>query len=183
MSLTFAFRKSTGSPCLMRISSFRSPKTDVRPSKISGRGLFAKERIRRDEIVCVKSGHLIGKAEFEQYKDVINGADLQISDNLFLAPLNNMEFEDVMMFLNHSCAPNVGISGQIVFVAMRDIAAEEELTLDYATIDHDSDPMICSCGAPECRQLVTRDDWRIPALQEKYGDFFAWYLLRKIRAG
>lgn len=34
------------------------------------------------------------------------------------------------MFLNHACEPNVGIQGQIVFVAMRNVAAGEELTLD-----------------------------------------------------
>ena len=48
-----------------------------------------------------------------------------------------------MMFLNHSCEPNVGVQGQIVFVAMRDVAAGEELTLDYGTIDHDAEPMAC----------------------------------------
>jgi uncharacterized protein len=88
----------------------------------------------------------------------------------------------VMMFLNHSCEPNVGIQGQIVFVAMRDIAAGEELTLDYATIDHDSEPMACRCGANGCRRLITGQDWRKPELQRKYGSFFAWYLLEKIRA-
>jgi len=36
------------------------------------------------------------------------------------------------MFLNHSCEPNVGILGQIIFVAMRNIDSGEELTIDYA---------------------------------------------------
>jgi SET domain-containing protein len=64
-------------------------------------------------------------------------ASPQNTDDLFLAPVTAAEFESVMMFLNHSCEPNVGVQGQIVFVAMRDIAAGEELTLDYATINHE----------------------------------------------
>jgi SET domain-containing protein len=166
----------------MTLSSYRSPKTAVRRSRIVGRGLFADTAIAKGEIVCVKGGHLLTKAQFRHYQSVANEADLQIADDLFLAPVTEAEFEDVMMFLNHSCEPNLGIQGQIVFVAMRDIAGGEELTLDYATIDHDSEPMACRCGAEGCRRLITGRDWQKPALQEKYGSYFAWYLLEKIRS-
>lgn len=164
------------------LTSYRSPKTAVRPSRIVGRGLFAEAPIARREIVCVKGGHLLTKQEFARYRGVANEADLQISDELFLAPVSEAEFEDVMMFLNHSCEPNVGVQGQIVFVAMRDIAVGEELTLDYATIDHDSEPMPCRCGAASCRELVTGRDWQRPELQRKYGPYFAWYLQEKIHS-
>jgi SET domain-containing protein len=166
----------------MKLASYRSPKTVVRPSSIGGRGLFAHTAVAKGEIVCVKAGHLLDKATFTRLKDTINAADLQIADDLFLAPVTEAEFEDVMMFLNHSCEPNVGIQGQIVFVAMRDVAAGEELTLDYATIDHAAEPMVCRCGAPGCRRVITGQDWQNPELQRKYGNYFAWYLLEKIRA-
>jgi SET domain-containing protein len=166
----------------MTLASYRSPKTVVRPSSIVGRGLFAREALTKGEIVCVKGGHLLTGAEFARYRCVANDSELQIADDLFLAPVSEAEFEGVMMFLNHSCEPNVGIRGQIVFVALRDIAAGEELTVDYATIDHDSEPMVCRCGAPGCRRLVTGRDWQKPELQQKYGSYFAWYLLEKIRA-
>jgi SET domain-containing protein len=166
----------------MILSSYRSPKTAVRCSRIVGRGLFADTAIAKGEIVCVKGGHLLTKAQFRHYQSVAHEADLQIADDLFLAPVSEAEFEDVMMFLNHSCEPNVGIQGQIVFVAMRDIAGDEELTLDYATIDHDCEPMACRCGAESCRRLITGWDWQRPELQEKYGSYFAWYLLEKIRS-
>jgi hypothetical protein len=167
----------------MTLASYRSPKAVVRHSGIAGRGLFASTAIAQEEIVCIKAGHLLTKTEFAQYAAVANDAELQIADGLFLAPVAEAQFEDLMMFLNHSCEPNVGIQGQIVFVAMRDIAAGEELTLDYATIDHDSEPMPCQCGAEFCRRLITGQDWRKPELQRKYGRYFAWYLLEKIRAG
>ncbi len=166
----------------MKLASYRSPKTAVRPSSIVGRGLFADQAIARGEIVCVKGGHLLTQAEFTRYRSVANEAELQIADDLVLAPVTEAEFEDVMMFLNHSCEPNVGIQGQIVFVALRNVAAGEELTLDYATIDHNTEPMVCRCGAANCRQVITGQDWQKPELQRKYGSYFAWYLLVKIRA-
>jgi len=164
------------------LTSYRSPKTVVRNSSIVGRGLFADLAIARGEIVCVKGGHLLNRAEFSKHRRVANDAELQIADDLYLTPVTASEFEGVMMFLNHSCEPNVGIQGQIVFVAMRDIVAGEELTLDYATIDRDTEPMTCRCGAGCCRDLVTGRDWQKPELQKKYGSYFAWYLLEKIRS-
>ncbi|QJW99208.1 SET domain-containing protein [Frigoriglobus tundricola] len=166
----------------MTLTSYRSPKTVVRNSPIVGRGLFANLAISRGEIVCVKGGHLLTRAEFAEHCHVTNDAELQIADDLYLTPITASEFEGVMMFLNHSCEPNVGIQGQIVFVAMRDIVAGEELTLDYATIDHDTEPMTCQCRAKCCRGVVTGRDWQKPELQKKYGGYLAWYLLEKIRS-
>jgi len=40
-----------------------------------------------------------------------------------------------MLFINHSCEPNVGFAGNTVLVAMRDISPGEELTSDYALFD------------------------------------------------
>jgi SET domain-containing protein len=166
----------------MTLVSYRSPKTVVRPSRIVGRGLFAALPIADGEIVCVKGGHLLTKAEVASYKGVANEAELQIADELFLAPVSASEFESLMMFLNHSCEPNVGVQGQIVFVAMRDIAVGEELTLDYATIERPAEPMACRCGAKGCRRVITAQDWRKPELRRAYGRFFAWYLLERMRA-
>jgi len=39
--------------------SYLSPKTEVRESKIHGRGLFAKVDIGKGEIVAVKGGHVV----------------------------------------------------------------------------------------------------------------------------
>ena len=164
------------------IASFRSPKTVIGPSPIGGRGLFAAAPICRGEVVSVKGGHLLDRAGMVKHGGAAGDAELQITDDLFLAPVGTAEFDGVMMFLNHSCEPNVGVQGQIVFVAMRDVTAGEELTLDYATIDHDTEPLTCRCGAAACRGVVTGRDWQRPELQRKYGRYFAWYLLEKMHA-
>jgi len=128
----------------------------------------------------VKGGHIIDRAELKRNAEVIGASDLQISDELFMAPRTIEEHDDVMMFLNHSCEPNVGPEGNIVFVSMRDIAAGEELTVDYAMVDDDELSMDCSCGESACRGTITGRDWKNPKLQRKYGRFFAAYIYTKI---
>ena len=94
--------------------------------------------------------------------------------------LEQRDARDVMMFLNHSCEPNVGILGQIVFVAMRDIDRDEELTIDYAMFGADKEPMQCNCSASDCRGLITDSDWKITKLQKKYKGYFSSYIQLKI---
>lgn len=76
--------------------------------------------------------------------------------------------------------PNVGIQGQILFVAMRRIRAGEELTIDYAMFGADTRRMPCACGAASCRGVITSADWRRADLQRKYAGYFSAYLQSKI---
>jgi SET domain-containing protein len=158
-----------------------SPKVVVKASAIHGRGLFAREPIGRGEIVCVKGGHVFDRRRLAELQPELGPAEIQIAPDLFIGPVRAAEREGSMIFSNHSCEPNIGVQGQIVFVAMRDVAAGEELTHDWAMTDDDSYEMACSCGAPTCRRVITGQDWRRPELQQKYGDYMSWYLLRKIR--
>ena len=85
-----------------------------------------------------------------------------------------------MIFSNHSCEPNIGVLGQIVFVAMRDIEPGEELTHDWATTDDDDYTLACNCGAAACRKTLTGKDWQRPDLQRKYRGYISSYLEEKI---
>lgn len=108
----------------------------------------------------------------------------QITDDLYLAPLTPEEKQASMLYLNHSCEPNSNVQGQIVLVAMRDIAADEEITMDYATYaDNDIYNFTCGCQTPSCRHQITGRDWQIPDLQNKYKGYFAWFLEQKINGG
>jgi hypothetical protein len=46
---------------MKNIESFRSPKVKIAPSKIADRGIFAKEKIHKDELVAIKNGYLLSK--------------------------------------------------------------------------------------------------------------------------
>ena len=66
---------------------------------------------------------------------------------------------------------------------MRDVAAGDELTTDYALFDSPAPPdgtMACSCSTPSCRGTVTGDDWRDPVLQRRYAGWFSTYLADRI---
>lgn len=76
-----------------------------------------------------------------------------------------------MIFSNHSCEPNIGVQGQIVFVALREIGIGEELTHDWATTDDDDYTMMCRCGAAACRGVVTGKDWRRADLRQNIVEF------------
>lgn len=160
--------------------TYRSPKTEVRESPIQGRGLFARESIERGEIVAVKGGFVVSKQQWSELTRDLGSAEIQIAEDLFIAPVSQDHREGCMLFTNHSCEPNIGIQGQIVFVAMRDIAGGEELTHDWATADDGDYAMPCNCGAPSCRGMITGKDWMKPELQEKYTGWFCWFLERKI---
>lgn len=156
-----------------------SPKTEKRGSPIEGRGLFAKENMAKDEIVAVKGGYIFDRKTLETLQ-ALGPAEVQIAEDLFIGPVTESEREGAMMHLNHSCNPNIGVRGEIVFVAMRDIAAGEELTFDYAMTDNDDYEMKCNCGTKDCRKVVKGKDWQKKDLQEKYGIYFSTYLQEKI---
>ena len=162
----------------MAALSYISPKAVVKESPIQGRGLFAARAFARGEVVAVKGGHVFDRARLREVQHVLGPAEIQIGEDLFIGPLDEGEREGSMIFSNHSCEPNVGVRGQIVFVAMRAIAAGEELTHDWAMTDDDDYEMECRCGAPSCRRLVTGQDWRRKELQSKYAGFISWYLIQ-----
>jgi uncharacterized protein len=162
------------------ISSYITPKAvKGRPSGIEGRGLVAVAPIAKDEIVAIKGGHLVDTATLHALPERLRNSDVQIADGIHLAAVDDDEYEPVMLFINHSCEPNVGFAGNIVLVAMRDVAPGEELTTDYALFDDADDPMTCNCGTPSCRGTISGRDWQLPELQRRYVGYFSWYLRRR----
>jgi uncharacterized protein len=162
--------------------TYFSSKVGKRPSRIHDRGLFATEPIAKSEIVVVKKGYVLTREQRDRIGEQLGPAEVQVTKDLFIGPATAEEREGGMMHLNHSCEPNVGLQGQIVFVAMRNIAADEELTFDYAMTDDEPYQMKCRCGAANCRKVITGADWQRPELQRKYDGYFSWFIQRKIDA-
>jgi hypothetical protein len=162
--------------------TYRSPKTHVRASPIHGRGLFAAGPIGAGEIVAVKGGYVMTRSAWTALEPTLGPAEIQISDDLVVAPVAPDHRDGSMLFTNHSCDPNLALQGQIVLVAMRDIAPDEELTIDWATTDDGDDELACRCGSRRCRGTVTGKDWMKPELQARYRGWFCWFLQRKIDA-
>ena len=167
-----------------RVRSWITPKAvKGSASGIEGMGVHAIEAIAGGEVVAVKGGHIVDDAAVACLPEAIRDSAFQIAPDCYLAALTPDEHDGVMMRVNHSCEPNVGIGGNVLLVSMRDIAAGEEFTLDYALFLTDPDfAMECQCGAMACRGTVTGMDWMRADVQERYRGWFSWWLQQKIAA-
>ena len=156
------------------------PAARVGPSRIAGLGLFAVSPIPAGTVVSRLGGRLVSSAEL---RSLLAGPDYV--DTITVA-------EDVHLVLppgtdngkaNHSCDPNLWWTDAYTLAARRDIAADEELTNDYATsTSSPSFTMACACGAVVCRRLVTGEDWRRAELRQRYGRHWVPALLELLTA-
>jgi SET domain-containing protein len=162
-----------------RPTAYLSPKLEARHHlNKGGFGVFAKASIRAGEVVVAWGGDVLTAKEFAALPTKVQQHSLQIEDDLYLVPSGADEPAD---YVNHSCAPNVGMRGQIVLVALRHIAAGEEVCFDYAMSDGGPyDEFDCACGMPNCRGKITGNDWKRPELWERYAGYFSPYLQRRI---
>ncbi|MFZ0607884.1 MAG: SET domain-containing protein [Xanthobacteraceae bacterium] len=146
-----------------------------------GRGVFAARRFERGELLCAFGGIIMTTEELRRLTREEQFYGLQIENDLHLVtPRDSVAGAD---FINHSCAPNAELSGASNLVAQRRIEPGEEICFDYAMSDsHDLMCFDCECGAPNCRKLVSADDWRRPDLQRRYRNSFSPYLRRRIAA-
>ena len=101
------------------IKSRLSNKVEVREKALNGKGIFAKENISKGEIVFIIGGHILTKNEI--FSSGVINSYYPISDEYFLGSTNKDEEDAIKLYQNHSCNPNVGLHGEITFVAMRDI--------------------------------------------------------------
>lgn len=65
---------------------------------------------------------------------------------------------DLARWMNHSCEANVLSSGWHFDIAIRDVAAGEELTNDYGALNIECS-FACLCGSERCRGTVHPEDF------------------------
>jgi uncharacterized protein len=119
---------------------------------IEGRGVHAIATIAAGEVVAVKGGHIVDGPAVAGLPEAIRDSAFPIAADLFMAALAPGDYDGVLMRVNHSCEPNVGIGGNMLVVAMRDIAAGEKLTIDYALfLGNPGFAMDCRCATAACR--------------------------------
>jgi SET domain-containing protein len=163
------------------VKSVLSDKVEIRESKIHKMGMFAKGPFKKCEVVIIKGGHILKREQI--FSSGVINSYYPIDDTYFLGAMNSDEEEGIKLYVNHSCNPNCGLRGEITFIAIRDIATGEELTIDYAFVDNEDYSFNCTCGEKSCRSIVTGRDWRRKEIQDKYFDYFAAYLKEKILKG
>lgn len=161
-----------------------NPKLRVQKTAQYGFGTFAKENIKKGDLLLVLSGFVMKLSEEEKLPGSLSDNGIQVTENLSLCASKKEELGGINFF-NHSCDPNTGIKGQIFLVAMRSIKKGEETTFDYAMTlcrskNAKSYSLKCLCGKENCRGVVTDNDWKNKKLQERYEGYFQYYIQEKI---
>jgi hypothetical protein len=159
------------------------PRIELRKSSISGDGMFALEPIQKGETVCIVGGMVMTDSEFAAFQATHSFYNsIQIDDHLHLVEDPEIT-RSVDGSMNHSCDSSAWMEDEVTLVARRDIDAGEEVTVDYALFTTQSNWMLdnrCHCGSPDCRRVITGDDWRRKDVQERYRNHFSPFINRRI---
>jgi hypothetical protein len=122
-----------------------------------GYGVFATRVIPKGTITWVRDrlDQAMTAAEIERLPPVYHELVLKYSfidaRGLFVLCWDHARF------INHSCEPTCLSAGYDFELAVRDIAAGEELTDDYGTLNLEYG-FACRCGSPRCRGEINPRD-------------------------
>ncbi len=126
----------------------------VRKSKLHGKGCFATLTFREGHRIGEYAGQRITRKEAMLRMKASAGKHIsELDADLYIdGSVNGNQTQ----FINHSCDPNADVlvvGPALLIVAIREIAAGEEITVDYLN-SFDLDQSICKCRATACRQTA-----------------------------
>lgn len=125
-------------------------RVDVKPSRIDGQGAFAGEAIpARRKIGEIRGESVSVREARRRARGVERIMIVEVSETRAIDASASV---DPLRFTNHSCRPNAALrirQGRVEFYAMREVAAGEELTVNYGETHHDG-KLACRCGAVAC---------------------------------
>lgn len=161
--------------------SYINPAIFVMPTKQKGLGVFTGTAVRKGDVIGIAAGGRIVPAhKIPNLHATIGDFTHQIHEDFHWAPVDELEI-DTLDRMNHSCEPNVGIIGDMTFVALRDTEKDEELCWDYAMSEFGEYEFPCLCETSLCRGKLTGNDWRrLDVRLRYYPDYFTTVLRRKI---
>ena len=168
-----------------RITAWYNAQVAIRPSAIQGSGMYATAPLAVGEVVSVAGGTVMSEAAFQAYcATVTRWNAMQIGEGLHLVELVQTP-DGSQGSINHSCNSNLWMLDEVTLVARHDIAAGEELTLDYALTTVEPEWVLnqpCQCGSVLCRHRITGNDWLLPDVQQRYQGHFAPFINARIQA-
>lgn len=128
----------------------------VRVSDIEGRGCFAARKFERRKKIAEYTGELVSTTEAERRAKLQRRMRVCAINDAW--SIDGSVGGNATAYMNHSCQPNAFMRvthHHILFFALRDIEAGEEITVDYENTYH-SNRKRCSCGASNCRGTINR---------------------------
>jgi hypothetical protein len=124
----------------------------TKSSKINGNGLYAAESIKKGELIDYVHGDI---HVFRKFTPAISKRMLNWIGIGRYSWINTDK--SAFRFINHSCSPNTAIVTKRKVIAIKSIAIDEELTMDYSLTEAEPGWEIqnCSCQAKQCRKTIT----------------------------
>ena len=132
-----------------------APGLAIKKSAIEGKGCFATVAFKHRRKIAEYTGERITNAEANRRASRRKLRICAINDRW---SLDGSRGGNGTHYINHSCEPNAFMQilyGHILFIALRDIQAGEEITIDYESTLH-SNKKRCVCGAPSCRGTINK---------------------------
>ena len=118
-----------------------------------GKTVYAAQGFAEGDTIVRFTGR---RVRADKVPSVLRGARdrfVQVTPHHYMGPSHRIDD-----LINHSCDPNAGLrftDAGVFLVAVRDIAAGEEIAWDYSTTLADSDwKMICQCRSADCRRVI-----------------------------
>lgn len=146
-------------------------KVYIGKSRISGKGIFAKRDIKKNEIIFVVRGKIVKHSYEPNYQ--VGSRWLGIGKNTWVSPFRN----NPLWFINHSCNLNAGLKDKKKIVAMKKIRKDEEITIDYSITEDDPYwKMRCGCGDKKCRKTIRSIRFLPKKLFKKYKPYILNFL-------
>lgn len=149
-----------------------NPKIVIGKTKF-GKGLFAKERLEKNEPFAEFDGPIYEAERCSNPPQDVADHAIQIDEHKW------KDSQGIARFINHSCEPNCGISGNTTLVALRDIQPGEELLWDYEMTEDSDWHMECHCGTPSCRHTIGAFRNMPENIRQKYRGYIADWLVKK----
>ena len=160
------------------LASSKGRRIQTRRSGVHGKGVFAAQDIAEGETIIEYVGEVI---DWQEAQDR-HPHDPSQPNHTFYFQVDDERVIDAThkgnssRWINHSCAPNCytdEIDGRVYIVALRNIAAGEELNYDYGLMVEErytaklKAEYACYCGAANCRgtMLAPKRGWKPPMPQ------------------
>ena len=138
----------------------------VRASRIDGQGVFAETSFLEGQTIL----EIDDSRVVDERNPLGPGDDSRHCD--YLARGTVVLMQPPERYINHCCQPSTyvkTVDGKRLVIALRNIAAGEEITYDYCINSGGDTVWNCHCGAERCRHTIHSDFFHLPLeLQLEY---------------
>lgn len=129
-------------------------------SRISRYGLFAKEKIFKDEMIWASNQEYVKTIHMSEFEKLNEIEKQDWIDHCYqIGDYFHMDIDDTRL-MNHSCEPNTvdfPRKDPNAIIAARDIEKDEEVTWNYLPFMNPFQVFNCNCGSKNCVKVVRKN--------------------------